>query len=518
MEPVMHTAEIDNDTRGWIMCLVSGAACMIGSSVICVDVLVRLFPGAGNFRIQDNNTFLACSLSLSFGVMIFMALYSMLPEARDYLKKGDVPDQPAGFILMACFVGGFVGIQILSRFFHQFLPSHVVDCDHSHGEHALDTRPHSNGYSRKQSSHARSIDKRQSSVYASFENAKPQAAENGHADETTPLLSNSETLTHVSRTQTHDEADIAHPEHSPAAPISRGSHSQVARLERQPSMMQNRVLSFVKDTKPDCDQADHCFGYSDPCGQECFKHLASRSELTSRTSASLICTDPSEPAVAGTDRVEEAGGAHGNLLASSPAHQTSHSHSHNDQHQHGHHDQCASEVSEDVEAQHHHHVAENAFLSLGLQTSIAITLHKFPEGFITYATNHANPSLGFNVFLALFVHNITEGFALALPLYMALHSRFRAMLWSSVLGGLSQPLGAGVAVLWFKLAQHSNITPDSVAYGCLFAATAGIMVSVALQLFVESLSLNHSQNLSILFAFLGMMLLGLSNAFTAHAH
>jgi zinc transporter, ZIP family len=179
---------------------------------------------------------------------------------------------------------------------------------------------------------------------------------------------------------------------------------------------------------------------------------------------------------------------------------------------------CDSVDSHDLEAQHHHHVAENAFLSIGLQTSIAIALHKFPEGFITYATNHANPSLGFSVFLALFVHNISEGFAMALPLYMALNSRLKAMVWSSLLGGLSQPLGAGIAVLWFKLAKHTNMTPDAVAYGCLFAITAGIMANVALQLFVESLSLNHNRNLSILFAFLGMALLGLSSAFTSGAH
>jgi len=171
----------------------------------------------------------------------------------------------------------------------------------------------------------------------------------------------------------------------------------------------------------------------------------------------------------------------------------------------------------DPEAQHHHHVPANAFLSIGLQTSIAIALHKFPEGFITYATNHANPALGFNVFMALFVHNITEGFAMALPLFMALGSRWRAMVWSALLGGLSQPFGAGVAALWFKLAKRNNMSPNSVAYACLFAVTSGIMVSVALQLFVESLSLNHNRNLCIFFGFLGMALLGLSNAlFASH--
>ncbi len=46
------------------------AACVLGASIICVDVLVRMLPGKRNFRIQDSNIFLACSLSLSFGVMV----------------------------------------------------------------------------------------------------------------------------------------------------------------------------------------------------------------------------------------------------------------------------------------------------------------------------------------------------------------------------------------------------------------------------------------------------------------
>jgi zinc transporter, ZIP family len=100
-------------------------------------------------------------------------------------------------------------------------------------------------------------------------------------------------------------------------------------------------------------------------------------------------------------------------------------------------------------------------------------------------------------------------------LYMALGSRWKAMVWSAMLGGLSQPLGAGIAVLWFKLASHTHMSPNAVAYACLFAITAGIMVSVALQLFVESLSLNHNRNLCIFFGFLGMSLLGVSNAISS---
>lgn len=177
--------------------------------------------------------------------------------------------------------------------------------------------------------------------------------------------------------------------------------------------------------------------------------------------------------------------------------------------------QSVVDAANDPSHPHHHHVPTNAFLAIGLQTSIAIALHKLPEGFITFATNHANPKLGFSVFMALFIHNITEGFALALPLFLALKSRWKSMFWSSLLGGVSQPLGAGVAALWFKLAGRNDMAPGDTVYGCMFAITAGVMTSVALQLFSESIGFTRNKPLCIAFVFLGMGILGVSFALTA---
>jgi len=182
-------------------------------------------------------------------------------------------------------------------------------------------------------------------------------------------------------------------------------------------------------------------------------------------------------------------------------------------HDHAH--QSDADHEHNPNASHHHHVPTNAFLSVGLQTSLAIALHKLPEGFITYATNHANPRLGFAVFLALFIHNITEGFAMALPLYLAINSRWKAMFWSSLLGGVSQPLGAGVAALWFKIAGNNDSAPGEGVYGVMFCVIAGIMASVALQLFNQSVELTHNRNICMLFAFVGMAILGVSSALTA---
>ena len=153
-------------------------------------------------------------------------------------------------------------------------------------------------------------------------------------------------------------------------------------------------------------------------------------------------------------------------------------------------------------------------MSTGLQTSVAIALHKLPEGFITYATNHASPSLGASVFFALFIHNLTEGFVLALPIYLALGSRTKAMVWAAGLGGLSQPIGAGIAAAWFAIAGRDGSQPGPTGYGCLFGVTSGIMTSVALHLFAEGLSLNHSKNMCVAFGFVGIVIMGIGNALT----
>lgn len=52
------------------MTCVSGIACVVGSSIICVDLFIQRIPSMRNFRIQDSDAFLSASLSLSFGVMV----------------------------------------------------------------------------------------------------------------------------------------------------------------------------------------------------------------------------------------------------------------------------------------------------------------------------------------------------------------------------------------------------------------------------------------------------------------
>jgi ZIP family zinc transporter len=436
----------------------------------------------------------------------------MLPSAKKYLEKGGLSAKTATFTLMGCFLLGALGISVLSQILHRYIPHSVVDCDHEHGDEE----------------HGKLGDEEEDDVHE-------------------PMLEQSSELSQV------DE----HPE--VRGRRSYGTNSEISNQtapSRRPSFhtaISSKVSQLVAGAKKLCDENGQCFGYSDTCGTECFRNVltarpprlhstkstghlgaprpsaASRSQTTQGLQErqpllqGVDETAPLQPAASGpattsnpiaylasanghftptADRIS----LHKHSRSSSPSASTF-SHNSHDSHDDNH----------DHAPQHHHHVPTNVFLSIGLQTSTAIALHKIPEGFITYATNHANPTLGLSIFLALFIHNITEGFALALPLYLAINSRWKAMMWSALLGGVSQPLGAGVAALSFKIAgkRKGEDEMEDRVYGCMFAVTSGIMAMVSLQLLGESLDLTHSRRLCFISAFCGMGILGLSSALTA---
>ena len=169
----------------------------MGASIICVDTLVRCFPSKRDFRIEQSGVFLACSLSLSFGVMVwestltfvckplmsvqlFSALVGILPSSKSYLNKAGFSAPSAEWIRLGCFISGFVGIQVVSRFLHRFIPSHVVDCDHTHagtpseGQSNRHSRTHSHSTHDQSRRHSRGV--------------KPWADGSSKMAETTPLL------------------------------------------------------------------------------------------------------------------------------------------------------------------------------------------------------------------------------------------------------------------------------------------------------------------------------------------
>ncbi len=444
----------------------------------------------------------------------------MLPQSKQYLEDGGYSSRAASYLLIGLFLAGVAGIRVLSAVLHHFIPSHVVDCDHTHDEEAPKEEHEEMAEQPRDNEHTEGL-----------RVAKPIPEPVHEQGEDTPLLSRC--------------TSTSPPKGRSGIPSENGFLT--SQSSRRPSLMPQtltRTLTrYISGRKNNCDETGPCLGFSDPCGQDCFKAVKRRSSILPGPAASLSraptwrqvsavshfppslleareqCNHDEDRARAVSVPCKARADSRDLAPMVVTRSRSATHHHHHPEHEHPalhHRPRKPSVQSTSVGAEHHHHVPTNAFMSIGLQTSLAIALHKAPEGFITYATNHANPTLGFAVFMALFIHNITEGFAMSLPLYLALGSRFKAILWSSFLGGVSQPLGAGVAALWFKLANSSRLgAPSEGVYGGMFAVTSGVMTSVALSLFSESLQLSHNKTTCIIFAFVGMAILGFSFALTA---
>lgn len=449
----------------------------------------------------------------------------MLPTSQDYLTRAGLSPSASVYALIGLFLGGVIAIRVVSAFIHRFIPSHVVDCAHTHDNPENDLE-RGKGPVAGQEDHHHS--------HANYANG---------TTEDTPLLRPSNAQSYKS---------------TPAVLQQNAPKSKSVRRESLRAMLGRRISSLVGGVKPLCDENGPCYGFSQTCGRECTKVLP----RTVSPPPTMSANDVSRPvlgpphhsvmALQGSDQRRVADMPtevnkftfntgyfdeisaqhhvhHGTAPSSSSRSSPLNKHhpeiinrdNHNyDVHSHfENHDDSEFAASKPAGGDtHHHHVPQNAFLSIGLQTSLAIALHKLPEGFITYATNHANPTLGLTVFLALFIHNIVEGFVMALPLYLALSSRWKAIFWSSLLGGISQPAGAGLAALWVWGSNHTGRqthSPSWGVYGGMFAVTAGVMTAVALQLFSEGLALTHRRGLGISFAVAGMGLMGVSFALTA---
>jgi zinc transporter, ZIP family len=129
---------------------------------------------------------------------------------------------------------------------------------------------------------------------------------------------------------------------------------------------------------------------------------------------------------------------------------------------------------------HDHRAHHQKLLRMGLFTALAIGIHNFPEGLATFLAALHDPDLGLAIAVAVALHNIPEGISVSVPIFYATGNRRKAFAYS-LLSGLSEPVGAGVAYigLRFIVGGESGAIPQQVM-GVLFAGVAGIMVYISL--------------------------------------
>ena len=103
---------------------------------------------------------------------------------------------------------------------------------------------------------------------------------------------------------------------------------------------------------------------------------------------------------------------------------------------------------EDDEHNHRH------LMRVGILTAIALAVHNFPEGLVTFISALDDVTVGVSIAIAVAIHNIPEGIAVSVPIYYATKSKKKAF-WYSFLSGLAEPLGAflGRRSVWYYLCR-----------------------------------------------------------------
>ncbi len=119
-------------------------------------------------------------------------------------------------------------------------------------------------------------------------------------------------------------------------------------------------------------------------------------------------------------------------------------------------------------------------MRVGLFTALAIAIHNFPEGLVTFLAALQDPGLGVAIAIAIALHNIPEGISVSVPIFYATGDRRKAFIYSLV-SGLAEPVGALFAyvILRFTVGGPSGVIPPQVM-GVLFGFIAGIMVYISL--------------------------------------
>jgi zinc transporter ZupT len=113
-------------------------------------------------------------------------------------------------------------------------------------------------------------------------------------------------------------------------------------------------------------------------------------------------------------------------------------------------------------------------MRMSVTTAIAIALHNFPEGLATFVAALHDPKVGAVLALAIAIHNIPEGLCVALPIYYATGSRWKAF-GLALCSGASEPLAALLG--WAVLANTLNDT----MYAILFGIVGGMMVIISVR-------------------------------------
>ena len=127
----------------------------------------------------------------------------------------------------------------------------------------------------------------------------------------------------------------------------------------------------------------------------------------------------------------------------------------------------------------------NNLYKIGILSMIVIILHNIPEGMVTFIVSEKNLVLGVSICLSIALHNIPEGISIAIPIYYATKSKYKAIFYT-LISSLSELFGAIITYLFLE--KYINDT----YLGLILSFTAGIMLCISLErLYPEAYNYNH---------------------------
>jgi len=145
------------------------------------------------------------------------------------------------------------------------------------------------------------------------------------------------------------------------------------------------------------------------------------------------------------------------------------------------------------------------FHKIGIFTAVALAIHNFPEGLVTFVTNMNGAAFGIPIAIAIIIHNIPEGIAISLPVYFATKSRKKSFFYT-FLAGIAEPIGAVIGYLFLKQCTDCFI-------GIALAAVAGIMIFISFDELFPTAHEYGKQGEVTIGLILGMVVMGISIVF-----
>ncbi|KAJ2640181.1 Zinc transporter [Coemansia sp. RSA 1286] len=500
--------ENSSTEQAWLFAMTSGLASALGGAALYIDPLLHAFGMPPSWNVLDSHTVLSALLAGASGIMAYTSISVLTRESIEYLsqltKLPVISRYPGATVAVLFLLGAHLNLLLIR------LVSRLTPPD-SPIQHTCASHPPSPSVD----SNLESGDVVENHVFTMArtpdhgENNRSSSdchkAQHIHENERQPLLSQS--------------SGTIQP------PYSRGSQCVL-------SDQSNCVSRCCRDNgphrceyacvKPGCFRTEHCHitplyphihthehenehdhhvhehehdnehghegGLPGSGAHQCHHH-SSRDQPHTHSQTSLSSCNGENGIMAlvadGNTTAAHATPAHGE-------HVHCHDHSHSTHAAHiasclgSHHGSSEPEVqlsgpgnstASQVSSRH-----QRLLIHVGLQTAVAIALHKVPEGLIIFLSRQASPKLGVSVAASLFFHNLPEGLMLALPLFLATRQRHLAFLVASLMGAVPPALGAalGMLVVGRDERHGGQETRLSGIFGLTFGITAGMMCMVAL--------------------------------------